>query len=79
MLEHFIRENARRISGGDAALAADLEQEARITLWQLDPTRFEDGDYSYLRAALFKRMLHVARKERRASGEMWVRFGEGGE
>ena len=64
----YIRATARLLAPGDDALAADLEQEAAILLWKLDPTRFDASDRNYIRSALFKRMQQVARKERTASG-----------
>ena len=65
----FIRPLAGRMAAGDVALAADLEQEAAITIWKLDPTRFDESDDRYLKSAVFKRMMQVARNERRARGE----------
>ena len=73
----FIRATARRMAEGDADFAADLEQEAAIKLWKLDPTRFEEGDDRYLRTALFTRMTQAARNERRARrGDARVGRGE---
>lgn len=51
-----------------AALAADLEQEAAIMLWALDPTRFDESDQQYVRGMLFKRMRAVSREERCEGG-----------
>ena len=65
----FIRSLAGRMSAGDVALAADLEQEAAITIWKLDPTRFDESDDRYVKTAVFRRMLKVARNEKRARGE----------
>ena len=70
LVEHrsYIRAVARRLAKGDRPLASDIEQEAAIRLWEMDPTRFDASDRHYIRAALFKRMLQAARSERRASG-----------
>ena len=67
-LRPFIRTSARRLAGHDRALAKDLEQEAAIRLWQLDPTRFDASDAGYVRSALYKRMQDAARRERSARG-----------
>jgi DNA-directed RNA polymerase specialized sigma24 family protein len=64
----YLRRVARRLADGDAALARDMEQEALILLWELDPTRFDlaeprDGDY--LQLALTHRMRRIRRTELR--------------
>lgn len=64
----FIRGAARKLSHGDDTLANELEQEARIVLWKLDPTRFEPGEDRYLRGAVYRRMCKAVQAELRASG-----------
>ncbi len=53
---------ARRLTR-DADLLDDLIQEARICLWELDPTRFDLGnsaDLRYVCRALINRMCELA-------------------
>ena len=60
----FIRTIARRRSNGDPDFASDLEQEAYIYMWELDPTRFdpaESGDMTYLQRALAEQMRRKMR------------------
>lgn len=64
----FIRKVAFMIAGGDRQLAQDLEQEALILLWELDPTRFDPSDEGYVKSALRRRMLRAFRDERRRAG-----------
>ena len=63
----FIKASAARLTD-DRAQRKDLEQEAAITLWEIDPTRFDANDADYLRAVLYKRMQMAVRGERRARG-----------
>lgn len=66
-LQMFIRLSAGGLTS-DPDLAADLEQEAAVKLWQLDPTRFDDDDTDYVCAALYKCMQDAARRERASRG-----------
>ena len=52
----FIRYGAMVLAGGEVDVAEDLEQEAYIVLWELDPSRFDADDDGYLLRAVFKRM-----------------------
>lgn len=57
-LEPALRRAARRLTR-DADLLDDLIQEARICLWELDPTRFDltnTSDLRYVCRALINRM-----------------------
>ena len=64
----FIRATARYFAEEDDELAADLEQEAGIALWKVDPTRFDQEDEMYLHGMLFKTIQKARRKEWRKSG-----------
>lgn len=64
----FIRKVAFAIARGDRELGGDLEQEALILLWELDPTRFDESDEGYVKAALRRRMQRAYRDERRKEG-----------
>jgi DNA-directed RNA polymerase specialized sigma24 family protein len=60
----FIRMVARRRSSGDPDFAKDLEQEAYIYMWELDPTRFdpaEAADMTYLQRALAEQIRRKMR------------------
>lgn len=52
----------------DGEFAQDLEQEAAIQLWQMDPTRFDAGDMPYIRGVLYKHMHTIARDECHLTG-----------
>jgi DNA-directed RNA polymerase specialized sigma24 family protein len=55
---------ARKIARGNLDLADDLEQEALIRLWELDPTRFDYAnaeDRLFIHRALVNRMRDVAK------------------
>ena len=76
----FIKVSSRIIArdiAKDPSIAPDLVQEAAILLWELDPTRFDRRDAEYVRGAIYKRMQHKARRERRARGG-WRRVEVGG-
>ncbi len=60
----FIRATAQHLSEGDIELAQDMEQEAGIALWRVDPTRFDATDDEYLHGVLFKTMQKTRRRER---------------
>ena len=62
-LTPFLRRFAGRIADGDAQLTEDLVQEALIALWELDPSRFGEGDQLYLKRALVRRMINAAERE----------------
>jgi hypothetical protein len=60
----FIRMVARRRSAGDPDFAKDLEQEAHIYMWELDPTRFDpavSADMTYLQRALAEQIRRKMR------------------
>lgn len=63
-LRVYVRVLARVLSCGDRMMADDLEQEAWIKLWELDPLRLDDDDQPYVRTALIRRMRDVMRNER---------------
>ncbi len=65
----FVRRTARALAKGDGALQDDLEQEAWIRLWELDPTRFQPGDQRYVARALKHRMIDCLRAHRSATNE----------
>ncbi len=64
----YIRGTARSLAEGDEDLARDLEQEAVIRLWELDPSRFDAAGDPYLRRAMRMQMMMALRKEARVSG-----------
>ena len=64
----YVRKSAEHLAQGEADFADDLEQEARIALWDLDPSRFDEDDAEYVKTALRNRMKDAARKERREAG-----------
>lgn len=75
-IEPLLWRAARRLTR-DRDLQADLVQEARVRLWEIDPTRFDLGnreDRWYLGRVLRNRMwrvwtgeLHAALREGRAA------------
>lgn len=66
--EGCIKAEAKQLAAGSRELRKDLEQEALILLWELDPTRFDASDRGYLRTAIRQRMRDVLREEKRLSG-----------
>ena len=64
-LQVYVRVLARVLSCGDRMLADDLEQEAWIKLWELDPLRMDEDDQPYVRKALLNAMRKAMRKEMR--------------
>jgi hypothetical protein len=62
-LEEYLRKIAFRIAAGDAEFADDLVQEARIELWEIDASRFDEADQMYLKRALVTRMIRSAERE----------------
>ena len=64
----FIRYAAVMLAREELDLVDDLEQEAFILLWEIDPSRFDDEDGGYLLRAIFKRMQFRYRTHRRAEG-----------
>ena len=61
-LEPYLNRVARHIATEYPAAAADMVQEARITLWQVDLGRFAQSDLPYLRGMLWKRMIDAYRR-----------------
>jgi DNA-directed RNA polymerase specialized sigma24 family protein len=61
--EPYLRRAAAYIAEDFPAARADLVQEARITLWQLDLTRFPQSAATYLKRILYTRMLRVYHTE----------------
>lgn len=64
-LARWMREFANVVAEGDSDLSADLEQEARVLLWELDPSRLDASDDAWLRRKLRARMRRVAEREGR--------------
>lgn len=57
--ESYLKRAADRIAADFPAAAADMVQEARIALWELDLGRFTQRDVPYLKRILFNRMIDV--------------------
>lgn len=68
----YIRSTARALAEGNKDLAWDLEQEAVIRLWELDPSRFDRAGEPYLRRAMRVQMMLALRREARLSGVEFV-------
>lgn len=71
-VERAVRRAARRLTT-DAEMRKDLVQEARVKLWELDPSRIDLRDNTgvfYVRRVLINRMWDVQRAE-------WARVGMG--
>lgn len=69
-VEPFLKRSAAVIAADlPAAISgmviADMVQEARITLWQIDLGRFPERKAAYLERILYTRMIDVYRNERR--------------
>lgn len=62
-LEPFLLRAAAYIADELPSAVADMMQEARITLWELDLGRFAQRDAAYLQRILCNRMIDVYRKE----------------
>ena len=65
-LRGYITRRAKKLAFNDADLADDLEQQAWIRLWELDPSRYDPHnarDERYLRSALVHRMRNCVRDE----------------
>ena len=60
----FVEYRALKVSDGDPDWADDLVQEARVHLWELDPSRYTAADDAFVRASLWRRMIDCARAER---------------
>jgi len=68
MIERPLRKRVQRLTT-DADLQEDWLQEARISLWEIDPTRFDLHDKEerrYLRKMLLRRIWKLWEKELRA-------------
>lgn len=61
----IINRHALDLADQDGDLADDLRQEAWVHLWELDPSRFDENDWSYLKKALVSRMINALHRERR--------------
>jgi hypothetical protein len=61
--EPYLERTAKYIANDFPAARADLVQEARITLWQLDLSRFPQRDVGYLKRILCTRMYRVYHSE----------------
>ena len=61
----WIKRVAYLNAAGDVELAQDLEQEALIKLWDLDPTRFDSDDRGWLETVLRNCMIDLARVDYR--------------
>lgn len=53
---------ARNLAGSDDALAEDLAQEGRTTLFMLDPSKAKRNRDAWVRQALWNRMVDFLRK-----------------
>ena len=69
----LIEKVARSLAQGDDQLFEDYVQEARIGIWEMDPSRFDESDERYLRRAVVLYMRLAARRERRETGRRRVR------
>jgi DNA-directed RNA polymerase specialized sigma subunit len=69
----LIEKVARSLAQGDSQLYEDYVQEARIAIWEIDPSRFDESDERYLRRAVVMYMRLAARRERRETGKRRVR------
>ena len=63
IMPHLER-TAEKLSRGESDLTEDLLQEASIVLWEMDPSRYDLADWPLIRAAMYRRMRDVARRER---------------
>jgi DNA-directed RNA polymerase specialized sigma24 family protein len=61
--EPYLKRAAKYIAADYPAVARDLVQAARITLWELDLGRFTQGDAAYLKRMLCTRMTQAYRSE----------------
>ena len=61
--ELYLKRAAAYIAEDFPAARPDLVQEARITLWQTDVTRFPQSAAGYLKRILYTRMSRVYRTE----------------
>lgn len=59
----FISLASERHADGDVMLVDDLAQEARIALWDLDPTRFDETDVGFLRRAMLNAIKQAKYEE----------------
>jgi DNA-directed RNA polymerase specialized sigma24 family protein len=57
--EPFLRRAATSIASDFPSVADDMIQEARITLWQLDVSRYPQSEVRYLERILYTRMIRV--------------------
>jgi DNA-directed RNA polymerase specialized sigma subunit len=64
----LIEKVARSLAQGNSQLFEDYVQEARIAIWEMDPSRFDESDERYLRRAVVLYMRMAARRERRETG-----------
>ena len=74
----FIRRQAHRQSLGRYEMIDDLQQEARIKSWELEPTRFDmdrEADKKYVRKS-FKRRMQRVRAELLAQAGGWRDVGK---
>ncbi len=53
---------ARNLAGSDDALAEDLAQEGRLTLFRLNPSKAKRNKDAWVRQALWNRMVDFLRK-----------------
>ena len=77
--ERYLERAAGHIAEDFPAIAEDMVQEARITLWQLDLGRFPQRKAQYLRRILCNRMIDAYKTE--CLGGLttgWSRHADGG-
>lgn len=61
--EPLLDSTATSIAGDYSVDVPDLVQEGRITLWQIDVTRFSQRDVRYLVRVIYTRMVDAYRTE----------------
>ena len=64
----LLKRIARLIAKHDDSVAEELVQEALVRLWELDPSRFDERDYRYVKRELLARMRSAAKRNRRQHG-----------
>lgn len=70
---------ARKLGGTDDDLVDDLEQEGRIALLALDPSRATSNEDAWIRQALKNRMVDMLRKYNPRIYESLTRLLENGD
>jgi DNA-directed RNA polymerase specialized sigma24 family protein len=63
--EPYLEQTAGNIASDIPSVVADMVQEARIALWELDVGRLAQGDAAYVERILCNRMIDFFEAERR--------------